>query len=147
MLGHLCIASFINQGIVFPLYLFGILGALAIHGKSVEEVQHLLEVSMAGMLSPEQQAALMTYTDMIRLHGVALMCAFALRTLVRFIGTLRMWHGWRDGFHIYTSAQLLGVLIPILIAGSETFGFFGFLLAVNWCYLYFTQLKFFKPLA
>ena len=93
------------------------------------------------MLNGDQQTALMSYVSVMRAHGVALMGIFALRTVARFIGVFRMWNGKLDGFHIYTSAQLLGMLVPILIAGQETLNILGFFLALNWCYLYFIHRK------
>ena len=67
--------------------------------------------------------------------------ALALRTFARFMGTLRMWNGHHDGLHIYITAQLLGMLVPILVAGPKTLDFLGFIIALNWCYLYYTQRK------
>lgn len=141
MLTRLCVASFINQGLVFPLYLIGILGAYSLRGMSVEEVRHLIEATWSSLLNGEQQAALLSYVGVLRDHGVALMSVFALRTLVRFVGVYRMWNGKLDGFHVYTSAQLLGMLVPILVAGRETLNILGFFLAINWCYLYFIHRK------
>ena len=89
----------------------------------------------------DRQDALLTYVGVMRAHGVALMGVFALRTLARFVGVFRMWNGKFDGFHIYTSAQLLGMLVPIMIAGSATLNILGFFLALNWCYLYFIHRK------
>ena len=141
MLARLCVASFVNQGVAFPLYLIGILGAYAVQHMPEEEVRDLITTVYSKWLRPEQQEAMQTYISMLRLHGVALMGVFALRTLARFVGTYRMWQGWKDGFHIYTSAQLLGMLVPILIAGPKSLNILGFFIALNWCYLYFTQRK------
>ncbi|HQV37632.1 MAG: hypothetical protein IPO60_01375 [Flavobacteriales bacterium] len=141
MLTRLCVASFINQGVVFPIYLIGILGAYAIKSMSVEEVRQIIETTWSSYLKPDQQDALLTYVGVMRAHGVALMGVFALRTLARFVGVFRMWNGKFDGFHIYTSAQLLGMLVPIMIAGSATLNILGFFLALNWCYLYFIHRK------
>ena len=43
----------------------------------------------------------------------------------------------------FLAALLLAdfVLIPLLVAGPRTLDIFGFLLAMNWCWLYFTQRK------
>ena len=81
------------------------------------------------------------YLDLFREHGVALLGVFALRTAVRFVGTLRMWQLKGDGFHIYTTAQLLGILLPMLIAGTEMFSFLGLVLASLWCLMYFARMK------
>lgn len=141
MLTWLCVASFINQGVVFPLYLMGMLVAYVLRDSTTEELHEMVEKTYAVFIQPDQREQMITYLKMLQVHGVALMGVFALRTLARFIGTFRMWHGWKDGFHIYTSAQLLGMLIPILIAGPITINFVGFILAINWCYLYFIHRK------
>ncbi len=141
MLTRLCVASFINQGVVFPIYLVGILGAYALRGMSDEEVRHLVESTWSWLIGPDRQEAAFAYAKVMRTHGVALMGVFALRTLARFVGVFRMWNGKFDGFHIYTSAQLLGMLVPIMIAGSATLNILGFFLALNWCYLYFIHRK------
>jgi hypothetical protein len=95
----------------------------------------------AFLVGPAQREALVPYMEMMRLHGVALMSILALRTFARFIGTWRMWNGRHDGLHIYITAQLLGMLLPIMVAGPKTLDFIGFIIALNWCYLYFTQRK------
>jgi hypothetical protein len=141
LLARLCTASFINQGVVFPLYLVGLAGAYALRGMPEDEVARLIDGVYAPWLQPAQVAAMQAYVGMLRVHGVALMAVFALRTAVRFAGTLRMWHGRKDGLHLYIMAQLLGVLVPMLVAGRTAFNFFGFLIALNWCFLYFTQRK------
>ncbi|MGV9011759.1 MAG: hypothetical protein ACOH13_04105 [Flavobacteriales bacterium] len=139
MLARLCVASFINQGVVFPLYLSGILLAYVMHGMPLEEVRNLVATTYSSWLPPDRLEAMQTYVASLREHGVALMSIFAARTLVRFVGTLRMWQGRKEGFHIYTSAQLLGMLLPMLVDAPDTFNVLGFFLALNWCYLYFTQ--------
>ena len=108
---------------------------------SADEVQHLMDGMPAFLFGSAQRTALVPYMEMMRLHGVALMSIFALRTAARFIGTWRMWNGHHDGLHIYITAQLLGMLVPILVAGPKTLDFLGFIIALNWCYLYFTQRK------
>ena len=137
----LCIASFANQALVFPFDLLGFMGSFLLKEMPEEELQRMMHNTWATFVQPAQQDDLMSYVGLLKAHGVALMAALALRTLVRFIGTLRMWQGWRDGFHIYTMAQLVGVLAPILIAGPRMFSFIGLVLVLNWCYLYFIHRK------
>jgi hypothetical protein len=91
--------------------------------------------------SEEQMEQLFRFLDVLREYGVALMGVFALRTAVRFVGTLRMWKLRGDGFHIYTIAQLLGVLVPMLIAGTDTFSPIGLMAVALWCLMYFTRMK------
>ena len=141
MLTWLCVASFINQGVVFPLYLAGMLVSQVIRDMPPEELREMVEETYALFIQPDQREQMITYLQVLQANGLALMGVYALRTLARFIGTLRMWQGHRDGFHIYTSAQLLGILVPLLIVGPISFSFLGFVLALNWCYLYFVHRK------
>lgn len=133
----LCIASFANQALVFPLYLLGVGVAWYLKGQSVEAIEGMMNTAYARFIQPDQREQLLQMAPVLKQHGVALMAVFALRTAARFVGTLRMWQGWKDGFHIYTSAQLLGMLLPILLIGPKGINFIGFILALNWCYLYF----------
>lgn len=133
--------SFINQGLVFPLYAMGIFVAWAMRDMPIEEVRQMMETTYAPLLRSASEDDLMAYLELMKEHGVALMAVFAFRTAARFVGTLRMWQGWKDGFHIYTTAQLLGILVPILIAGPRMFSLIGFILVLNWCYLYFIHRK------
>lgn len=119
----------------------GIVVAVAIRGIPDEEVLKLVHTTYGAFIQPGQEDDIVAYVAMLKAHGPALMGVFALRTLVRFIGTLRMWQGFKDGFHIYTTAQLLGMLVPMLIAGPKAINLLGFVLALNWCYLYFTHRK------
>ncbi|MCL4282982.1 MAG: hypothetical protein KJZ58_12045 [Flavobacteriales bacterium] len=137
----LCAASFTNQAVVFPLYVLGIFMAYAMRGVPAAELRELVINTYGAFIQPAQQDQLEAYIALLQRHGVALMAILALRTLARFIGTLRIWQGWRDGFHIYTTAQLLGVLLPILVVGPETFNILGFILVLNWCYLYYIHRK------
>jgi hypothetical protein len=145
LLARLCTASFIDQGVVFPIYLLGIAASAFVARMDPDAFHGLMESNYERFLEPEQREQMMAYADLLRTHGVALMSVFALRTLVRFIGTLRMWQGRRDGFHIYTMAQLLGCLLPILIAGPAMFSALGFLLVLSWCYFYFLLRKTLRP--
>lgn len=140
-LTRLCIASFIDQGVVFPVYLLLIAYSAFIHNMPAEDLRALVEKTYNGLLKGEQLQQMVAMNELLRVHGVVLMGVFAARTLARFIGTLRMWQGRRDGFHIYTMAQLLGCLVPMLVAGPKMFSMLGFLLMLNWCYFYFLLRK------
>lgn len=144
-LARLCITSFIYQGVVFLYYLGELLVALHYRPMSAEAVRN--EASAMGrLLVPEQDLEpLLAYAEILRTSGLLLVGVFLLRTVARFVGTLRMWQGWRDGFHIYTMSQLLGCLLPIVIAGPRLFSVLGFLLVLNWCYFYFLLRKTLRP--
>ena len=77
----------------------------------------------------------------VQAFGEADLDQFVLRTAARFIGVLRMWRLHGDGFHIYTSAQLLGVLAPMLIAGNRLFSSWGLIAVALWCLIYYVRMR------
>lgn len=143
-LTRLCVLSFINQGVVFPVYLLGFLASFSLPDTDPQMMRDTAATLYKGFvpdISEEQMDQVFRFLDLLREHGVALMGVFAMRTAVRFVGILRMWKLHGDGFHIYTSAQLLGVLVPMLIAGTDTFSPIGLLAVALWCLMYFTRMK------
>ncbi|MFT3885972.1 MAG: hypothetical protein QM724_11240 [Flavobacteriales bacterium] len=138
-LERLCIASFIDQGCSALVYFFGLFGARLVQGMSAGEVEALVTRYYAGLVPASEMGSILRYGELMRVHGVALVAVLLARTVARFIGTLRLWQGRFDGLHIYITAQLLGMLLPMLVAGRELFSFLGFLLVLNWCFLYWTQ--------
>lgn len=138
-LTRLCLASFINQGVMFPLYLLGIPISAMIQTMDPDALENLVRQEYEPYFDDAQVEQFLTYSSVLREHGVALMAVLALRTVARFVGVLRMWRLKEDGFHIYTTAQLLGVLLPMLVAGNAMFSFFGLMTAVLWCLLYWQQ--------
>lgn len=138
-LTRLCVLSFVNQGLVFPMYVVGLFTSIFLGRHTAEEVEALVRASATGMFAGDQLEQLVMGGELLRTHGIALMIVFLLRTLGRFIGVLRMWYMRPDGFHVYTLSQLLGVLLPMIIGGQPMFSALGFVTAVMWCYLYWSQ--------
>ncbi len=138
---RLCVLSFINQGLVFPMYLLGFFASFSLAEIDPEELRTMADTFYGKLLEPDQLDKLHGFLDLLHEHGTPLLGVFVLRTAVRFIGTWRMWNLKGDGFHIYTTAQLLGILLPMLIAGTELFSFPGLLLASLWCLMYFTRMR------
>jgi len=140
-LTRLCIASFIDQGIMFPCYVLGIGVSAVMARMDPEAVDMMLRTEYSLFFKGDQLDEMLRYAQVLKEHGVLLMSVFALRTLVRFIGTLRMWRMEREGFHIYTAAQLIGVLLPMLVAGTAMFSALGLFIVLGWCYLYWSQMR------
>ena len=140
-LTRLCVLSFINQGVVFPMYLGGFLASFYLRDTDPQALRDLATSFYQGLLQPEQLEQMYRYLDLMRDHGVALMGILTLRTAARFVGTLRMWRLKGDGFHIYTTAQLLGILLPMLVVGTELFNFLGLVIAALWCVMYYAQIR------
>ena len=143
-LTRLCIFSFVNQGVLFPVYFLGIFSTALLSRMTPDEVETLLRTGTGGLLQGAQLEQMRTAVELLRENGVWIMFVLALRTLARFIGVLRMWKLKGDGFHIYTTAQLLGILVPMLIGGQAMFSGLGLITVAMWCYLYWSQLKFLK---
>jgi hypothetical protein len=144
---RLAVASFINQGLVFLAYSFGLLAAFILSTMDQEAAVEQMRASMWLPLDEGTMEQMEASTRMLHEHGIALMSVLLLRTLARFVGVLRMWHRHADGFHVYTSAQLLGILLPMLIVGNEAFTIAGLLAAGLWCMLYYGQRTWWHPSA
>lgn len=140
-LARLCIASFIDQGVFILLYLLCIPAAAMIKDMDPDALNNMVRTAYGPLLKADQLDTAMQYLDLLRTHGVALMTVFALRTIARFIGTLRMWKLKSDGLHIYITAQLLGLLVPMLIAGAKLFAPVSLVVILGWCFLYWTHRK------
>ncbi len=140
-LTRLCVLSFINQGVVFPLYLMGFFTSFSLADMDQQELWAMADALYGTMLEETQLERLHDLLDLFHEHGVALMGVYALRTAARFFGTLRMWQLKGDGFHLYTTAQLIGILLPMLIAGTEMFSFLGLVIASLWCLMYYARMK------
>ncbi|HEY0978815.1 MAG TPA: hypothetical protein VGE21_15185 [Flavobacteriales bacterium] len=138
VLRWLCIASGIDQSFFLLLYAFGLLAAFALKDMPADEFAALAQRSYAMLLTPEQIEQLLPFGELLRTHGVLLFTIYLLRTAARMVGTVRMWNGHSDGLHIYITAQLLGVLAPMLLVDRQLFSFFGLLMVLNWCYLYWS---------
>ncbi len=124
---------------MFPLYLLGIPISAMIQTMDPDALETLVRQQYEPYFNDAQVEQFLTYSSVLREHGVALMAVLALRTMARFVGVWRMWSLKEEGFHIYTTAQLLGVLLPMLVAGNTLFSFFGLMTAVLWCLLYWQQ--------
>ncbi len=140
-LTRLCILSFINQGAMFFIYLSGLVAAPFLRDSDPQVLRDAALSLYQGTFEPDELERLYAMLDTFREHGVVLMSVFAIRTIARFIGTLRMWRLHGDGFHVYTTAQLLGVLVPMLIAGKDMVSPLGLVAAALWCFMYFVRMR------
>ncbi len=140
-LTRLCVLSFINQGVMFPIYLLGFFASFSLADIDPQELWAMADAIYGKMLDSTELDRLHGFLDLFQEHGTALMGVLALRTAARFIGTLRMWQLKGDGFHIYTTAQLLGILLPMLIAGTAMFSLLGLVLVSLWCLMYFVRMR------
>ena len=138
LLRWLCISSGINQLVCVICYFTLLLVASSLRGTDVNEVEGLVRGLYAGWVQPDQMDRLISMAKLLHAQGVLLMGILLARTIVRAVGTWRMWNGHLDGLHIYISAQLIGVLAPMWLVDRSLFDFFGFIMVLNWCYLYWS---------
>lgn len=134
----LCTASFVNQGFSLFMYLLLLASAGAIANLPLEEVQAMAIATYGKLLDSAGEERMHRFVQMLHGQGAVLFGLYALRTVARAYGTWRMWKRERIGLHIYVSAQLLGVLVPMLVLGRELFDLLGFIMVLNWCYLYWS---------
>lgn len=115
MLTVLCILSFIANGLGL-LILFLLLVAAG-------TISSLLPDSLSSMFAGG------TTQTIVSLIG----CAAA------FYGVLQMWSLKKMGFYIYTGAQLLGLIAPLMFGGE--FSVMGAIFAALFIVLYYLNLK------
>ena len=96
-LSALCILTFIGSSIAFFAYFF----ASVFFERSTELIIKYSSWSSAGQISP------LFFTLLMTLYAASL------------IGAIRMWKLHRDGFIIYTTAQFVIVILPLLWTNSH----------------------------
>lgn len=138
MLRWLCLSSAVNQVFCVFMYFMALLFTISIQRMPAAEVDGLMQDLYSRWVQPDQLERLTRITDMLRSHGMLFLSILLLRTVARSVGTWRMWNGHLDGLHIYISAQLLGVLLPMALVDRSLFDGFGLLMALNWSYLYWS---------
>lgn len=134
--------TFINCGLFIIVYLFGMIGMMAVGKMPLDEFITLMEEAGASyMLQEEQQTMLAEMAAILHASGATLMLIFLLRTVARLYGAIGIWRGRTQGFYIYAGAQLVGLFVPFLVLPLSFLGVFGPLMTVAVTALYGSQLK------
>ncbi len=141
LINVLGILTFINSGFFILIYGIGALGMAAVAQTPVEEFIALVRESAGAYLQPAQLDEMDGLIRILHTHGAALMLIYLVRTILRLIGSVGIWQGRRDGFHLYAGAQLVGLFVPHLILPWALLGFFGPLMTVGITALYGSQYK------
>jgi hypothetical protein len=76
--------------------------------------------------------------------GVGYFALFALLYLVSLFGAFFMWKLKKIGFHLYASAQIVALFIPMIFAIEKFPGLFGTALAALFIWIYARELKIFN---
>jgi hypothetical protein len=124
MLTWLCILTFIGSGL-------GVAGFLAA-SVNYEQTMEVFRVLYADM--PEASFLLDAPRGFFIIS--LLLSAFSV------IGALFMWNLRKTGFHIYTSAQLINLIIPMIYFGGETNPMLNIAVTVLFVYLYARNLRY-----
>ncbi|MEZ4756735.1 MAG: hypothetical protein R2817_07905 [Flavobacteriales bacterium] len=140
LINVLGVLSFINTGLFLLFYALGALGMLALGQLPLEEFMMQVRDS-AKWLNEEQFTQMEQLMRILHGHGAGLMGLLWLRTLLRLLGTIGIWRGYRSGFHLYAAAQLGGIFLPHLILPLAYLGVGGPLMAVAVTALFGTQYK------
>ena len=126
MLTILCILTFIGSGIgvlfffIVSVYYVTTLEALRLIYSSMPEANFLLEAPREFFI-----------------------ISFLLSAL-SVIGAILMWNLRKLGFHFYTSAQLVHLIIPFIYFGGDTNPMLNILLTALFVYLYARNLPFMR---
>ncbi len=126
LLSILCILTFIGSG-------FGVFGFLMV-AINFEATIEALKVLYAEM--PEANFILEAPRDFFLVSF--LLSAFSL------LGAVMMWNLRKIGFHIYTSSQLIYLVVPLIYFGGETNPLFNIMLTALFVYLYARNLPFMR---
>ncbi len=131
----LCILSFIAAGIGVVASILGYVGMQAAEnmGMSLSNSMEGME-GMQSMPGMEDAMSMMTHAKTLLIVGIVV-------TLIALYGVIQMWKQKKMGFYIYTGAQLLGIIVPIVIAGMAAFSTMGVLFSVAFIVMYGLNLK------
>lgn len=119
----------------------GYLAMAAVGGMaSAMEGMEGMEGAMEGMAGA---AAIEGMDDAMNVmaHAKTLLIVAIGVTLLALAGVIMMWKLKKTGFYLYTGAQLLGIIIPVVIAGMASMSWFGLIISVAFIVMYGLNLK------
>lgn len=141
LLTYLGVLGFINTGFFGLVYALGVPFMLLLAGIPLDTYLELITAEKANWPAEVEPEQMLWFAEFLYTHGALLMGILLARAVLRFVGILFMWRGRKVGFHIYATAQLLGIFAPHLVLPWSLLGVWGPLLAVGMTALYGTQVK------
>jgi len=126
LLTILCILTFIGSGLGTAAFLMVSI--------NFEDTIKALKVLYSGM--PETKFMLEAPRDFFLVSFF--LSAFSV------IGAILMWNLRKIGFHLYTSAQLIYLVVPLIYFGGETNPLLNIMLTALFVYLYARNLQFMR---
>ena len=126
MLTFLCIVTFIGSGM-------GVVGffAVAIDYETSMEALKLLYADM-----PEASFLMNAPQEFFFISLILMMASV--------MGAVLMWNLRKVGFHLYTSSQLIYLILPFIYFNNETNPFLNIILTALFVYLYARNLQFMR---
>jgi hypothetical protein len=130
----LCILSFVAAGIAIIGSIIGYMGMAVVEGMGGMEGMEGATEGMSTMPGMEDAMALMVHAKTLLIVGIVI-------TLIALFGVIQMWKQKKMGFYIYTGAQVIGIIIPIVIAGMAAFSAMGLFFSIAFIVMYGLNLK------
>jgi len=131
----LCILSFVAAGITVIGGIMGYLAMAAVGGMA-DAVGANME-AMEGMESMPGMEDAMN----VMAHAKTLLIVAIAVTLIALAGVIMMWKLKKNGFYLYTAAQVIGIVTPIIIAGMASFSVMGVIISLAFIVMYGLNLK------
>jgi hypothetical protein len=128
----LCILSFIAAGISVVVSFLGFAAMQAAESMMGGMSDSMGE--MAALPGMEEAAALWKYAQVLLIIGVG--C-----TILGLIGVIMMWKLKKTGFYLYTAAQIIGIIIPVVLVGTAGLSYVGIFFALAFIVMYGLNLK------
>ncbi len=126
LLTILCILTFIGSGLgVFGFFM------VAVNYENTMEIMHNVYANM-----PEAAFLLNAPRDFF-------LISFVL-SATSVLGAIMMWNLRKIGFHLYTSSQLIYLVVPFIYFGGETNPIMNIILTALFVYLYARNLQFMR---
>jgi hypothetical protein len=128
----LCILSFVAAGISIVASVLGFVGMQAAEGM-MGSVEASME-NMSTLPGMEEAAALWQYAKLLLIVGVG--C-----TVLALVGVIMMWKLKKTGFYLYTAAQLIGIIVPVVLVGMVGMSWLGLVFSIAFIVMYGLNLK------
>lgn len=125
LLRTLCILTFIGSGL--GIFSFGTIGLM--HGFFVQNLN----------LIPESDTS--AFVKLLIESGRTFFISNTVLYIVSLAGAILMWKMYKVGFHLYTSAQLLLLIIPYLYIPEYPMSFMTIFITLAFIFSYSVYLK------
>lgn len=139
----ICILSFIWAGFAIIGGGLGYFGMKMMASGALEEM--LTQTGDVEAITKYEEAqAELAESGLDAAKTANLMLVGIVLAIVALVGVIFMWKLKRSGFYVYTGAQLVGIVSPLLMGGKITtsgMGLFVLVLSVVFIVLYGTNLK------